>query len=102
MNYHVEVYGSHATGLCLHWSDIDLVVKPNDEKEQYSIIQDSTIKENLRRISECLSKEMGFLGDEKETKVKGWVTSVKYIDQATVPVVKVECSLSALMDSKGL
>jgi DNA polymerase sigma len=32
-NYHVDVYGSHATGLCLHWSDIDLVVKPNDEKE---------------------------------------------------------------------
>jgi DNA polymerase sigma len=32
-NYHVDVYGSHATGLCLHWSDIDLVVKPNDEKD---------------------------------------------------------------------
>ena len=24
----VEVYGSHATKLCLHWSDIDLVLKP--------------------------------------------------------------------------
>ena len=24
----VEVYGSHATKLCLHWSDVDLVLKP--------------------------------------------------------------------------
>ena len=30
-NYFVDVYGSHATGLCLHWSDIDLVVGPQDE-----------------------------------------------------------------------
>ena len=50
------MYGSHATGLCLHWSDIDLVIKPNDDKDQYHVIQDSTIKENLRRISDCLSK----------------------------------------------
>jgi hypothetical protein len=41
---------------------------------------------------------MSFAGDDKD-KSKAWVTSVKYIDQATVPVVKVECSLSALMDS---
>lgn len=27
-NGDVEVYGSHATKLCLHWSDIDLVLKP--------------------------------------------------------------------------
>jgi DNA polymerase sigma len=32
-NYFVDVYGSHATGLCLHWSDIDLVVGAKDEKE---------------------------------------------------------------------
>mmetsp|Transcript_6329 Transcript_6329/g.7512 ORF Transcript_6329/g.7512 Transcript_6329/m.7512 type:complete len:97 (-) Transcript_6329:1639-1929(-) len=28
-NSEVEVYGSHATKLCLDWSDIDLVLKPN-------------------------------------------------------------------------
>ena len=28
-NSEIEVYGSHATKLCLHWSDIDLVLKPN-------------------------------------------------------------------------
>ena len=27
-NSEIEVYGSHATKLCLHWSDIDLVLKP--------------------------------------------------------------------------
>jgi len=25
-SYFVQIYGSHATGLCLHWSDIDMVV----------------------------------------------------------------------------
>ena len=32
----VEVYGSHATQLCLHWSDIDLVLIPkNLNQNQY-------------------------------------------------------------------
>jgi DNA polymerase sigma len=26
----IDVYGSHATQLCLHWSDIDLVVIPQN------------------------------------------------------------------------
>lgn len=29
----VKVYGSHATQLCLHWSDIDLVLIPPDCKQ---------------------------------------------------------------------
>ena len=28
MGSEVDVYGSHATKLCLHWSDIDLVLIP--------------------------------------------------------------------------
>jgi DNA polymerase sigma len=28
-NYMLQLYGSHATGLCLHWSDIDFVVGPS-------------------------------------------------------------------------
>jgi hypothetical protein len=35
-HYFVEIYGSHATGLCLHWSDIDLVVgskNPDQDKD---------------------------------------------------------------------
>lgn len=96
-NYIVDVYGSHATGLCLHWSDIDLVVgpqsNPDNEKEQINInLQDAKIKDALRRVSDCLRAEMA----------NHWITHVHYIDQATVPVVKVQCSLSALMDNAGL
>jgi DNA polymerase sigma len=29
-NFIVDVYGSHSTGLCLHWSDIDLVIGPQE------------------------------------------------------------------------
>ena len=37
-NYKVDVYGSHATGLCLHWSDIDLVVGSFDEKDSMGMM----------------------------------------------------------------
>lgn len=32
----VEVYGSHATKLCLHWSDIDMVLKPRGDASMMS------------------------------------------------------------------
>lgn len=51
----MEVYGSHATGLCLHWSDIDLVVGSSDDKDMPSIMQENKIKDALRRISDSLS-----------------------------------------------
>ena len=59
-SYGVNVYGSHATGLCLHWSDIDLVVGPKtvdgkDEPLPGNVnIVDAKIKDALRRISDCL------------------------------------------------
>jgi DNA polymerase sigma len=53
---------------------------------------DSRIKEALRKISETLKQEMG----------NGWVTEVNYIDQASVPVVKLKCSLSAIMELAGV
>lgn len=31
-----------------------------------------------------------------------WITTVNYIDQATVPLIKITCSLEALMRSAGL
>ena len=37
-NGDVEVYGSHATKLCLHWSDIDLVLKPAAPKDASSSV----------------------------------------------------------------
>ncbi len=30
----VQIYGSHATKLCLYWSDIDLVLKPTMREGQ--------------------------------------------------------------------
>lgn len=57
----MDVYGSHATGLCLHWSDIDLVVGPrpnNEDKEQPLLMMEARIKDALRRISERLKDEM--------------------------------------------
>ena len=27
-SYSIDVYGSHRTGLCMYWSDVDLVVNP--------------------------------------------------------------------------
>ena len=77
----MEVYGSYATGLCLHWSDIDLAVGPRGgENEKDSLcLQESKIKDALRRVADSLKSEMA----------NGWVTHVNYIEQATVPVVKV-------------
>jgi len=55
-NYDVSVYGSHASGLCLHWSDIDLIVgskQGEDEKENITM-HDARIKDALGRISDFL------------------------------------------------
>lgn len=55
-NYDVSVYGSHASGLCLHWSDIDLIVGSKqqlDEKENITM-HDARIKDALGRISDFL------------------------------------------------
>ena len=92
-NYFVEVYGSHATGLCLHWSDIDLAVgqKISDSDKDLSSMnlkmQDAKIKDALRKISDCLKSEIA----------NEWVSQVNYIDQASVPVIKVKISLRHLM-----
>ena len=84
-NYFVDLFGSHATGLCLHWSDIDLVVgpksNPDNEKEQSLNLnlQEAKIKDALRRVSGLLKTEMA----------NHWITHVHYIEQAAVPIVKV-------------
>lgn len=94
-NYVVNMYGSHATGLCLHWSDIDFVVGPaNDvfDKDLMCLNYEARIKESLRRIAENLKKEMA----------NKWVIDVNYIEAATVPVIKLKCSLSTIMEQAGL
>jgi DNA polymerase sigma len=68
------------------------VVGAEEDKDTSIIMQENRIKDALRRISDGLSQEIQ----------NGWVMHVNYIDQASVPVVKIHCSLSALMDSQGL
>lgn len=93
-NYFVEIYGSHATGLCLHWSDIDLVIGPsNPDSEQPASslqqfkVQDSKLREAMRKLADCLRGE----------KAQVWVTNVLHLDSATVPVIKLKISLRQLM-----
>jgi DNA polymerase sigma len=72
-NYRVDVYGSHSTGLCLHWSDIDLVVGPRGSDIEHDApigMSEARMKDALRRISESLRSEGS----------KMWVTSVNYIE----------------------
>lgn len=54
-------------------------------------IVDTKIKDALARISEQLKQEMA----------NGWITRVTYIEQASVPIVKLQCSPIALMNSAG-
>ena len=95
-NFEVNLYGSHATELCLHWSDIDLVIGPSQadqEKDMHGhAMLETKIYEALRKVSEGLRNEIA----------KGWVVNVHYVDGATVPVIKLQCSLKSLMTDAGL
>lgn len=74
-NSEVKVYGSHATKLCLPWSDIDLViVVPKNENVHNP-------KSVLFQISRELQHELQ----------NNWVKQVNFVENATVPVVKVSC-----------
>ncbi len=72
----VKVYGSHATKLCLPWSDIDLVICPS-VKDGY---------QNMR-AGPILSQ----IAYELNTGEHDIVLHVNYIEGASVPVVKVTC-----------
>mmetsp|Transcript_20953 Transcript_20953/g.20038 ORF Transcript_20953/g.20038 Transcript_20953/m.20038 type:complete len:89 (-) Transcript_20953:823-1089(-) len=52
----VKVYGSHATQLCLHWSDIDLVIIPT--QAQCDPINQYGQKPILSRIARELINEI--------------------------------------------
>ena len=75
----VKVYGSHATKLCLPWSDIDLVICLNNDD----------FSNNAR--SGALSQ----VSYELKNGGHDIVLEVNYIENATVPVVKVMCKMDA-------
>jgi len=53
---------------------------------------DAKIKDSLRKISDALKGEIA----------NGWIAQVNYIDQASVPVVKLKINLRELMIGAGL
>ena len=79
-NYVVNLYGSHATNLCLPWSDLDVV-----------LIQSKKILENGGNIdmdyqddnSILLSKLYEYISKEP------WVKDCKLISKASVPIIKI-------------
>ena len=79
-NYVVNLYGSHATNLCLPWSDLDVV-----------LIQSKKIIENGGNIdmdyqddnSILLSKLYEYISKEP------WVKDCKLISKASVPIIKI-------------
>ena len=110
-NGDVEVYGSHATKLCLHWSDIDLVLKPAAPKdrdagglsgradEPHNIYQSqhrdggmhggaysSSNATNMRNWLNILYNEL------IKSENRGWLQKVDFIENTTVPVIKLACN----------
>lgn len=84
-NYEVKLYGSRATQLCLIWSDLDVVItqkkhSKNQKNDNYS--NDSMQQHHIHPyvILDLLSVALS---------PKLWVSSLKYISTAKVPVIKV-------------
>lgn len=86
--YTVEVYGSHRTGLCMHWSDIDLCISPQEQSFAFDA------KETLNQINARLEQERGFANP--------WITHVNYKRGASMPLVTITCSLGALMRQENM
>ncbi|MCQ2819826.1 MAG: nucleotidyltransferase domain-containing protein [archaeon] len=66
-NYKVTLYGSYSTGLCLPWSDMDVVITSKTKG-----ITDDFL---LSKIFLSLTK-------------KSWVQSYKFIENTSVPIIK--------------
>ena len=70
--YEAVLYGSYATGLCLPWSDLDVVLVG---KTQNSI------------AGPYLLNKLCFI-----LKTKKWIQSFKIIDNTTIPIIKIVTS----------
>ena len=77
-NYEVNLYGSHATNLCLPWSDLDVVLIKKNSKDN----EDNTTLENNDNNLVLLSQFYEYIRDEP------WVKDSKLISKAAVPIIK--------------
>ena len=107
-NGEVEIYGSHATKLCLHWSDIDLVLKPAQSRESndirgangnsagdsgYNSAKGSGTFENSGNNSYSSSTNTrnwlsNLYLELNKNENRSWLSDVNFIENATVPVIK--------------
>ena len=72
--YQVHLYGSHATNLCLPWSDLDVVLIPknlsiNSNKGENNHLLLTKLYENLKN--------------------QKWVKDIYYISNASIPIIKI-------------
>ena len=74
-DYEVKLYGSHATNLCLPWSDLDIVLVNKDK-----IIKNN---ENNHILLTKLYENL---------KNKNWVKNLNFISGANIPIIKI-CSI---------
>lgn len=72
-DYEVKLYGSHATGLCLSWSDLDTVLVHKKG------ISPQTYSPSLQSLYMKLYD-------------KSWKKSIKYIETAVIPLIKIIAS----------
>ena len=78
-NYEVNLYGSHATNLCLPWSDLDIVL----------IKKNNINSENDQNISSENNNNLLILSNLYEyIRNEPWVKECKLISKAAVPIIK--------------
>ena len=87
-NSEVQVYGSHATKLCLHWSDIDLVLKPKERAKTPRGTEG--IQGAYREVPQKNWLQLVYAELKKQDNCK-WVKCVDFIEHTTVPVIKMQC-----------
>ena len=72
--YQVHLYGSHATNLCLPWSDLDIVLLP--KKLNINLIKGENNQALLSKLYENLKNQK-------------WVKDIYYISNASIPIIKI-------------
>ena len=72
-DYQVHLYGSHATNLCLPWSDLDIVLIP---KNNININRGDNNHALLSKLYENLRNQK-------------WVKDINYISNASIPIIKI-------------
>ena len=79
-NYEVNLYGSHATNLCLPWSDLDVVL----------IKKQKIIENGNNSFLDYQYEDNSFLLSKLYENIKNepWVKECKLISKASVPIIK--------------